>query len=76
MSGYVVSLLMGLIVGIVYALVQVRSPAPPLIALAGLLGMVIGEQAIVVAKRHFAAPSPPSIGQRADSVPTRRQFGR
>jgi XapX domain-containing protein len=46
MTGYIVSLLMGLIVGAVYGLVQVRSPAPPLIALVGLLGMVIGEQAI------------------------------
>jgi XapX domain-containing protein len=40
MTGFVVSLLMGLVVGVAYGLVQVRSPAPPLIALVGLLGMV------------------------------------
>ncbi|HSZ93324.1 MAG TPA: DUF1427 family protein, partial [Acetobacteraceae bacterium] len=45
MTGYVVSLVMGLVVGAAYGLVQVRSPAPPLIALVGLLGMVLGEQA-------------------------------
>ena len=39
------------------ALLQVRSPAPPLIALVGLLGMVLGEQAIDMAKHHFAPPA-------------------
>ena len=63
MTGYIVSLLMGLIVGAVYGLVQVRSPAPPLIALVGLLGMVIGEQAIEMAKRHFQPPPQGSTGQ-------------
>ena len=46
---------MGLAVGVAYGLVQVRSPAPPLIALIGLpLGMVLGEQAIDLAKRHVS----------------------
>ena len=53
MTGYVVSLLMGLVVGVAYGLVQVHSPAPPLIALVGLLGMVLGEQAIEMVK-HYA----------------------
>jgi XapX domain-containing protein len=53
MTGYVVSLLMGLVVGAAYGLVQVHSPAPPLIALVGLLGMVLGEQAIEMVK-HYA----------------------
>jgi XapX domain-containing protein len=56
-AGYLISLFMGLGVGVAYALVQVRSPAPPLIALVGLLGMVLGEQAIDMAKRHFQ-PTP------------------
>jgi len=55
MAGYVVSLLMGVAVGVAYGLIQVRSPAPPLIALAGLLGMVLGEQAIEMA-RHYLPP--------------------
>jgi XapX domain-containing protein len=63
MIGYFVSLLMGLVVGVAYGLVQVRSPAPPLIALVGLLGMVIGEYAIDAAKRHLAPPVEISIPQ-------------
>ena len=63
MTGYIVSLLMGLIVGVVYGLVQVRSPAPPLIALFGLLGMVLGEQAVDMANRHFQPPPQASTGQ-------------
>jgi XapX domain-containing protein len=57
MIGYLVSLLMGLAVGAAYGLVQVRSPAPPLIALVGLLGMVLGEFAVDAAKRQLAAPA-------------------
>jgi XapX domain-containing protein len=44
MIGYFVSLLMGLVVGVAYALVQVRSPAPPPIGVVGLLGMVLGRR--------------------------------
>jgi XapX domain-containing protein len=48
---YIVSLAAGVLVGLIYALLQVRSPAPPAIALVGLLGMLIGEQALPVAKK-------------------------
>ena len=44
MKAYVLSLSIGILVGIIYALFQVRSPAPPVIALVGLLGILIGEQ--------------------------------
>jgi XapX domain-containing protein len=37
-------------------LVQVRSPAPPLIALVSLLGRVLGEHAIDMVQHHPAAP--------------------
>ena len=67
MIGYLVSLLMGAAAGIAYGLVQVRSPAPPLIALVGLLGMVVGEQAINMARHHFAA-APASIEQANDDL--------
>jgi XapX domain-containing protein len=59
---------MGLIVGVAYGLVQVRSPAPPLIALAGLLGMVLGEQAIDMLKHHSLRTTKASIAQAADGV--------
>ena len=44
MKPYLLSLAVGLLVGVIYALFQVRSPAPPVIALVGLLGILIGEQ--------------------------------
>jgi XapX domain-containing protein len=49
MRTYLLSLGAGLLVGIVYSLLNVRSPAPPVVALIGLLGMLIGEQIIPVA---------------------------
>ncbi|NLS18834.1 XapX domain-containing protein [Rhizobium sp. P40RR-XXII] len=47
---YLYSLAAGLLVGIVYSLLNVRSPAPPVIALIGLLGILVGEQIIPFAK--------------------------
>ena len=38
------SFVVGLGVGVVYGLIRVKSPAPPIVALLGLLGMVFGEQ--------------------------------
>ncbi|MEC9434014.1 MAG: DUF1427 family protein, partial [Pseudomonadota bacterium] len=46
MKMYLVSLGCGLLVGVIYSLLQVRSPAPPVVALVGLLGMLLGEQAM------------------------------
>jgi XapX domain-containing protein len=43
---YLISLGAGFVVGLLYWLVRVQSPAPPLIALVGLLGIVLGEHAI------------------------------
>jgi XapX domain-containing protein len=51
MKLYLVSFAAGILVGIIYALIQVRSPAPPAIALIGLLGMLVGEQVVPVVKR-------------------------
>lgn len=44
MKPYLLSAAAGLLVGIVYAVINVRSPAPPVIALVGLLGILVGEQ--------------------------------
>ena len=38
------SFAVGLGVGVLYGLIRVKSPAPPIVALLGLLGMVLGEQ--------------------------------
>lgn len=50
MKMYALSLAAGLLVGIVYSLLSVRSPAPPLVALIGLLGILVGEQIIPIGK--------------------------
>jgi XapX domain-containing protein len=39
-----ISFVAGLGVGILYGVIRVKSPAPPIVALLGLLGIVIGEQ--------------------------------
>lgn len=46
MKPYLVSLAVGLLVGVIYAVLKVKSPAPPVIALVGLFGMLVGEQAV------------------------------
>ncbi len=57
MKIYLFSLAAGVLVGILYGLLNVRSPAPPVIALLGLLGILVGEQVTAAAKR-FAAGKP------------------
>lgn len=54
MKLYLLSLAVGLLVGVIYGLLNVRSPAPPVIALIGLLGILIGEQAVPLVKRLTA----------------------
>ena len=51
MKPYLISLAAGLLVGIIYSLLGVRSPAPPAIALIGLLGILLGEQLVPLATR-------------------------
>lgn len=53
MKPYLLSLAAGVLVGVIYALLRVKSPAPPAIALIGLLGMLIGEQLVPVAVKLF-----------------------
>ncbi len=54
MKIYIGSLAAGLLVGAIYSLINVRSPAPPVVALVGLFGILLGEQIIPVA-RHMLA---------------------
>lgn len=56
MKPYLLSLGAGLLVGIVYSLLSVRSPAPPVIALVGLAGILLGEQVIPIGKRLASLP--------------------
>lgn len=54
MIPYLLSIGVGVLVGVLYGLLGVRSPAPPTIALVGLLGMLVGEQIVPVVKRLAA----------------------
>jgi len=51
MKTYLISLAVGLLVGVIYGLLNVRSPAPPVVALVGLFGILLGEQIVPLAKR-------------------------
>jgi XapX domain-containing protein len=57
MRVYVLSLGAGLLVGVIYSLINVRSPAPPVVALVGLLGILVGEQVIPIGKQLLAGAS-------------------
>jgi XapX domain-containing protein len=54
MKIYLTALGAGLLVGVIYSLLNVRSPAPPVVALIGLLGILAGEQIVPIAKRLVA----------------------
>ncbi len=58
-----ISLILGLAVGVLYGLLRVRSPAPPLVALVGLLGMLAGERMTSLVRARFE----PSAAQAAAS---------
>jgi len=73
MKPYVVSLAVGLLAGLIYGLLNVRSPAPPVVALVGLLGILIGEQ-IPPLVRHTLANTPTSVAWMTQVRP--HMFGR
>lgn len=50
MSSYAFSLGAGILVGLIYHFMGVRSPAPPLVALLGLLGILVGENGMTLLK--------------------------
>ena len=69
MKIYLVSLGAGLLVGAIYGLLNVRSPAPPVVALIGLLGILLGEQLVPIAKRLLADKPVTSEWTRAQCAP-------
>jgi XapX domain-containing protein len=74
------SLIAGLVVGVGYGLCGIRSPAPPAIALLGLLGMLAGERGAVLAVRYFSgqpyqAPSAQALAHPSDNGATQTPGG-
>ncbi|MGL5011648.1 MAG: DUF1427 family protein [Paracoccaceae bacterium] len=69
---YLISLLVGLGIGVIYGLVSVRSPAPPIIALLGLLGMLAGEAGIQWLKGH-ANPVQSVLHEKSFAHPVREK---
>ncbi|MBN3725713.1 DUF1427 family protein [Burkholderia sp. Ac-20379] len=65
MKAYVLSLLAGVLAGVVYGAIGVQSPAPPIIALLGLLGMLAGEQILPLVKRMVAGHRLPAAWREA-----------
>jgi XapX domain-containing protein len=55
MKAYLVSLAAGVVVGLIYSVMEVKSPAPPTVALVGLLGMLAGEHLIPFVRTWLAA---------------------
>ncbi len=66
------SFVVGLGVGVLYGLIRVKSPAPPIVALLGLLGMVLGEQlGTWIETKKLDVPRAAAVclvGERYDSV--------
>lgn len=68
MKVYLLSLGAGLLVGVIYSLLNVRSPAPPLVALVGLLGILAGEQIVPVARQMLSGHALASAWKQARSA--------
>jgi XapX domain-containing protein len=69
------SFVVGLGVGVLYGLIRVKSPAPPIVALLGLLGMVLGEQlGIWIQTKKLDVPRATVclVGERYDSAASAR----
>ena len=69
MKVYVISLAAGLLVGVIYSLLNVRSPAPPLVALLGLLGMLAGEQIVPLARQLASGEGLAAAWRQAKCAP-------
>jgi XapX domain-containing protein len=61
MKPYLIALTVGLLVGIIYGLLNVRSPAPPIVALVGLFGILLGEQIVPYARSLIGRTPPPHL---------------
>ena len=68
MKMYIVSIAVGLLVGAIYGFLNVRSPAPPVIALVGLLGILLGEQLPPLLRQLWQPQPKPQVSWIEDHV--------
>lgn len=73
MRPYLLSLAIGMLVGVAYATLRVRSPAPPVVALVGLLGILAGEQLVPLIRGAIATRHTP--GTTVDAAKTASAVG-
>jgi XapX domain-containing protein len=73
MKIYLISFAVGILVGVLYGVLNVRSPAPPVVALIGLLGILLGEQVPPLVK-HLQRSTPASVSWLQQIKP--HMFGR
>jgi XapX domain-containing protein len=69
MKIYLLSAGAGILVGVIYSLLNVRSPAPPLVALVGLLGILVGEQVIPVGRQLMSGSGLAAAWRQAQCAP-------
>ncbi|CAB3763652.1 hypothetical protein GQ57_13975 [Burkholderia sp. MSh2] len=65
MKPYFLSLLAGILAGVIYGALGVNAPAPPVVALLGLLGMLAGEQILPLARRLLSGHRLPAAWRDA-----------
>ncbi|WP_156256262.1 DUF1427 family protein [Sandarakinorhabdus oryzae] len=69
MKLYLFSLGAGLLAGLLYGLLGVRSPAPPIVALVGLFGILVGEQLPTLARQWLPSRPPAETATAPDKQP-------
>lgn len=69
MKLFCIALATGLLVGGIYGLLNVKAPAPPYAALFGLLGIGLGEQAMILLTSRDANPVEQTVVATADIAP-------
>jgi len=67
MKAFIIALAVGGLVGVIYGLLNVRSPAPPYVALVGLLGILLGEQGAHYVRQRLSPP--PAASAAPDELP-------
>ena len=65
---YLLSLGARILVGVICNLLQVRSPAPPLVVLVGPFGILVGERAIPVGKQLLSGVPFLSLCARSQAI--------